>query len=111
MAQSVDDFLQECCLLIDRRLVDPFTNDKDNKATLNLLGYSIKALLEELKDLESKDLFRGPNPDRSSKHPGDVWEFKKVIQGHLIYIKLKIRIFDSGKRKDLFVMSFHPDRP
>ena len=109
MPQNVHDFLQECISLIDNRKVDPFTNDPDNRNTLNMLGYSVRNMLQEIKELKDSELFQGPVPDRSSKHPGDVWIFKKNIMGHLIYIKLKIRTI--GSYKELFVMSFHPDRP
>jgi hypothetical protein len=110
LPQSVDDFLQESIRFIDSRNVDPFTNNPETKATLDMLGYSIRAMLQEIKELDRNNLFRGPTPDNSLRHTGEVWEFKKVVQGHLIYIKLKIRNFSNG-RKDLFVMSFHPDRP
>lgn len=103
------DFLQECITLVNQRKVDPFTNDQDNRNTLNMLGYSVTNMLQEIKDLNASDLSKGPVPDKSSKYPGNVWIFKKNIQGHLIYIKLKIRVI--GDYKELFVMSFHPDRP
>jgi hypothetical protein len=77
LPQNTDDFLQKCRDLIDTRKVDPFTNDSDNHNTLNLLGYSVRNLLQEIKDLEACNLFQGPLPDRSSKYPGDVWIFKK----------------------------------
>ena len=107
MPQDANDFLSECCKLIDIRMVDPFTNNTNTKCTLNLLGYSVKSMLEEIKDLDSTNLIKGPTPDKDSKYGGEVWIFKKSIQGHTIYIKLKVREAD-GK---LFIMSFHLDRP
>lgn len=109
MSNATNDFLVECCGLIDSRKVDPFTNNPETKQTLNLLAYSVRAMLQEIKELEPTHWIKGPVKDHSSKYPGDVWVFKKVIEGYLIYIKLKIR--EVGGRKELFVMSFHPDRP
>lgn len=108
LSQSVDSFLDECRELIRQRKVDPFTNDIDTKNTLNMLGYSTRAMLQEIFELEVDDLYKGPKKDKNSKYPGEVWEFKKEVQGILLYIKLKIRII--GDRRELFVMSFHPDR-
>lgn len=109
MGQSTNDFLNDCVDLIKNRKVDPFTNDPDNKSTLNLLGYSVRNMLQEIKELNESFLYKGPIPDDNSKHPGDVWIFKKPINGYVIYIKLKIRVI--GNYRELFVMSFHPDRP
>ena len=109
MPQSIDGFLEECRSLISERKVDLFLNDPENRATAGLLAYSPSAILEELKELKPEDLFDGPAADKNSKYPGEVFVFKKDISGHCIYIKLKIR--DVRGRKDLFMMSFHPDRP
>ncbi|HCJ56148.1 MAG TPA: hypothetical protein DHV55_01225 [Clostridiaceae bacterium] len=109
MPLSADDFLCECRLLIDARQVDLFLNDADNRATVNLLSYSVRNVLQELRDLEASNLHSGPVPDNNSKYPGEVFIFKKSIGGYLLYIKLKIR--EVNGRKQLFMMSFHPDRP
>lgn len=102
---TVEEFLEKCRILIDSRKVDPFTTNEDTKATLDFLGYNVKAMLQEIKELERKDLNKGPCPDRSSKYSGEVWLFIKAIQGRSIYIKLKIRTI--GSYEELFVMSFH----
>lgn len=92
LSQCINQFLSESRVLIDNRQVDPFLNDQDNKSTLNLLGWSPRNMLDELKNLQPSDLCRGPLPDHSSKYPGDVWIFKKCIDGYLLYIKLKIKM-------------------
>ncbi|WP_366924782.1 hypothetical protein MFMK1_001782 [Metallumcola ferriviriculae] len=107
--QYVEDFLDECGKLIDARQVDPFTNNPETKATLNILGYNPRVMLQEIKELEPDTLYKGPVPDIDSKYLGNVWIFKKDIQGYVIYIKLKIRIY--RHYRELFVMSFHIDRP
>ncbi len=109
MHTCVDEFLPDCKQLIKERKVDLFLNDADNKSTVNMLGYSVLNVLQELSELTADDLFDGPVPDKNSKYPGDVFIFKKSVQGHLLYIKLKIR--EAKGRKEVFMMSFHPDRP
>lgn len=118
LPKIVNDFLNECRILIDSQekrkdrthlYVDLFLNDPETKATINLLAYSTRNVLQELKELKAEDLFDGPTPDRNSKYPGELFIFKKVVGEHFLYIKLKIRVF--GGKKQLFMMSFHPDRP
>lgn len=108
MHKTVEEFLGRCRFLIGCRKVDPFTNNGDTKSTLNLLGYTLKAMYQEIIELEKADCRGGPYPDRSSKHGGHVWIFVKPIQGYSIYIKLKIRVIDDDE--ELFIMSFHPER-
>ena len=103
-----DDFLTECCLFIDTGQIHYLSNRKKNKDTLNLLQYSIPAMLQEIKELIGGDLYKGPVPDSDSKYPGDVWVFKKVIKGYPIYIKLKNKDFGDDGRL-LLIMSFHID--
>ena len=88
--------------------VDPFTNNPETKATLNMLKYNPSAMLQEIKELKSSHLYKSAEPDDNSRFPGEVWQFKKLVKGHLIYIKLKIK--DINGFKKLFVMSFHLDR-
>ena len=104
---NVDDFLNKCRYLIGNRSVDPFTQNLKTKRTLNLLGYSVRGMLNEIHDLTNSDLHGGPYPDRESKYGGRVWIFKKIIEGYSIYIKLKIRVDNSNE--ELFVMAFHID--
>jgi hypothetical protein len=109
LSQNVDEFLAECRTLINARKVDLFLNDPDNKNTVNLLAYSQSNVLQELQELTSSDLFEGPVPDNNSKYPGEVFIFKKQVRDLYLYIKLKIR--DVRGQKEVFLMSFHPDRP
>lgn len=106
MHSTVDEFLSECRELINNRKVDLFLNDPDNRATMELLKYTPRAVLQEILELEPKDLFEGPVLDKDFKYPGEVWIFKKEVNSILLYIKLKIRVRND---KDVFLMSFHPD--
>jgi hypothetical protein len=49
------------------------------------------------------DYSSGPDPDRDI--PGDIWVFGKEINGHEVYIKL--RIFYDGSEKKGKCISFH----
>ena len=106
MYSTVADFLNECHNLIKEGKVDLFLNDPDNRRTMEILGYNPEALLQEILELESKHLYKGPKMDKDSRYPGEIWEFKKEVQSILLYIKLKIRVRNG---KDVFLMSFHPD--
>jgi hypothetical protein len=111
LPNDINDYLAKCCKLIDeskkdKKRVDPFTNNQETKETLNLLGYSVSAMLQEIKELKEDNWDKGPEPDKSSKHPGDIWVFIKRIQNYTIYIKLKIRNLNGYDQ--LFIMSFHP---
>lgn len=107
MHNTVEDFLTECCDLIDKRQVDLFLNDYDNRSTMELMGYNPRAVMQEIKELKANNLYEGPIGDHNSKHGGYVWIFKKEVNGVLLYIKLKIRLRNG---KEVFLMSFHPDR-
>lgn len=106
MQVKAEQFLRQCCILIDDGKVDPFTQNPKTKSTLNTLGYNVKVMLQEIKELKFQNYHGGPYHDRDSKYPGDVWIFKKIINSYSIYIKLKIRV---TSKEELFVMSFHID--
>lgn len=107
LPKDIESFLEKCRELIDKGNVDLFLNDRENRSTMELLGYNPRALKQELKELVPNDLDKGPEKDKDIKYPGDVWIFKKYISGICIYIKLKIRIRNN---EEVFLMSFHPDR-
>lgn len=107
MCGSTYGFLAECFELIDARRIDPFTGNTHTRATLNLLGYNIRAMQQEIMELTADNLVQGPIPDTNSKYPGMIWIFKKAIHGYFIYIKLKIRVVNDVR--ELFIMSFAID--
>lgn len=37
------------------------------------------------------DYFKGPKPDFDRSQPGDIWEFKKTVDGEKFYVKLIIQ--------------------
>ena len=107
LSDDIDSFLDKCRILIDKRQVDLFLNDPDNRQTMDLIQYSPRALMQELKELKPEDLHEGPVKDDNPLHEGYVWIFKKSICNRLLYIKIKIRI---RNKEEVFLMSFHPDR-
>lgn len=107
MDECATEFLTRSRLLIQKRWVDPNTQNPKTRKTLDNLGLAPHHMLEEIMNLTEDDLFDGPCPDDNPKYGGIVWIFKKKIEGFIIYIKLKIRNRSAGE--DLFVMSFHVD--
>jgi hypothetical protein len=77
-------------------------NDKNLK-TLAKLEMTREDARQEILSLSVMDYCAGPLKDPKIK--GDVWIFKKIIQGEEIYIKLKLW----GDKRDLGVrvLSFH----
>lgn len=59
-----------------------------SNATITMLGLTKKTVVLEILGLSVIDYSSGPNPDRDL--PGELWIFGKEINGHEIYIKLKI---------------------
>lgn len=107
MCHCAEDFLKECYLLIQSRSIHFLSKKKKNKDTLNLLGYNIAVMLQEIIELTEGDLHEGPVPDDNINYPGNVWIFKKNISGYPIYIKLKFKLIEGVKL--LLIMSFHLD--
>ena len=56
--------------------------------TITMLGLTKKTVELEILGLSVTDYSSGPVPDRD--RPGELWIFGKEINGHEIYIKLKI---------------------
>lgn len=66
------------------------------------IGLTLKQAWHEVLNLSPDNYFTGPKRDRDGSD-GDVWVFKKIINGKLVYIKLKIDARGS------VCMSFHED--
>ena len=56
--------------------------------TITMLGLTKKTVELEILGLSVTDYSSGPVPDRD--RPGELWIFGKEINGHEIYIKLKM---------------------
>ena len=77
-----------------------------NLYTLSMLGYTWKDALECVNELTVNEYFQGPNGDRDHPDTDPYWVFKKIIEGQMVYIKIKVRILQDGK---LYLKSFHFD--
>lgn len=61
----------------------------------------------EILSLEVKDYYKGPKTDFDPNKPGDIWEFKKSIDGIQFYLKLKIVV--ENEESILKCLGFHKD--
>ncbi len=70
-------------------------------------GLTIADAREEILSLTEEDYFKGPKTDFDISQPGDIWEFKKRVDGFRFYVKLKIQ--SRNGRDILKCLSFHED--
>ena len=74
-----------------------------NRTTLDQLGMDTRECLDQILSLTAEDYCKGPEDDRD--RPGKFWFFGKKIEGHEIYIKLKL--VEIGEKKKALCISFH----
>jgi hypothetical protein len=101
--ETIAQFLRELKELISTGRNFYFIERPKNNFTLRKLGLTWSIFIKELLGLSVVDYCSGPDQDRDI--PGDVWMFGKEINGHEIYIKLKI--FYIGSEKNAKCISFH----
>lgn len=70
-------------------------------------GLTIDDAKSEIFDLSINDYYKGPKKDFDTRRPGEIWEFKKDIDGTIFYIKIKI--VDEDGEKVLKCIGFHED--
>jgi hypothetical protein len=63
---------------------------KETSPTLAKLGLTKRNLEEILLSLSTVDYCKGPEEDDGIGRSGEMWFFGKEIEGHEIYIKLKL---------------------
>lgn len=81
-----------------------FIPRKKNLDSLALYGLTVQDAKQEILSLDSSDYERGPEPDYS--YSGDIWIFKRCIDGTDFYIKLKIDMANDGM-EIVKCLSFH----
>lgn len=54
---------------------------------LSACGLNVKDAINEILDLFAADYYKGPKQDFD--YSGDIWEFKKNVDGKIFYVKLK----------------------
>ena len=70
-------------------------------------GLTITDAKAELLGLVADDYYKGPKKDLDPDKPGDIWEFKKQIDGKQFYIKVKIT--QENEEDILKCLGFHED--
>ena len=66
-----------------------FVDSKKNQTTRFLLRWTVEDMENAIKGIELCHYVKGPEPDRDPIFGGNVWVFKRIIDGHMIYIKIK----------------------
>ena len=84
-----------------------FVPRRKNMQALAQHGLTIVDAKNEILGLVADDYYKGPKQDYDSNRPGDIWEFKKNIDGMMFYVKVKITN-ESGE-DILKCIGFHED--
>lgn len=84
-----------------------FVPRRKNMLALAQHGRTIADVKNEILGLVVGDYYKGPKRDFDSNRPGDIWEFKKTIDGMQFYVKLKIT--QENGQDILKCLSFHED--
>ncbi len=84
-----------------------FVPRRKNMQALAAHGLSIMDAKSEILSLVVADYYKGPKRDLDPSRPGDIWEFKKMVDGEQFYVKLKI--VQVNGRDILKIIGFHED--
>lgn len=107
LRRQVTQFLSEFNTLVKHNPCN-FKYNPKNDPTLIKLGYTFDQCEQEFMKLEGENYYSGPHDDY---HGGVFWVFGKLVQGHMVYIKIKIHTKSDGT--DIpYCLGFHfPDHP
>lgn len=104
--EKVRDFLQ----MVKETITNPVADQgwvlvprEENKECILQLGFRYADIQETLLGLSVEDYCEGPCQDRDQ--PGELWVFGKVMEGNVVYVKLKLASF--GPLRIVRVISFH----
>ncbi len=84
-----------------------FVPRRRNLLALSDHGLTIADAKAEILGLVVGDYYKGPKQDFDPNQPGDIWEFKKNVDGQQFYVKLKIQ--NQNGKDVLKCLSFHED--
>ncbi len=101
--QDVRDFLLEFKQVATGGSGIDIVPRTETRSTLARLGLTKANLEEILLGLSVTDYCRGPDPDRD--RPGNLWIFGYEVEGHEVYIKLKVA--QAGDKRIAKCISFH----
>lgn len=99
-------FLEKAKTLISACKYD-FVPRKKNMQSLARYGLTIIDAKNEIIDLVVGDYYKGPKQDLDLNRPGEIWEFKKNVDGIIFYVKVKI-VTENGE-EILKCIGFHED--
>ena len=84
-----------------------FVPRRKNLQSLSKHGLTTTDAKNEILGLSVSDYYNGPKKDFDINRPGDVWEFKKNVDGTQFYVKVKI-VQENGENI-LKCLGFHED--
>lgn len=87
--QDISTFLAKMKRQVSAGKYD-FVPRRKNMQALAQHGLTISDAKDEIFGLVVEDYYKGPKQDLDPLKPGDIWEFKKNIDGRQFYIKVKI---------------------
>ena len=99
-------FLERVKRLVSAGKYD-FVPRRKNMQALAQHGMTIADAKEEILELVVGDYYKGLKHDFDLNKPGDIWEFKKNIDGVQFYVKIKI-VEENGENI-LKCLGFHED--
>lgn len=99
-------FLEKVKRLISTGRYD-FVPRRKNMQALAQHGLTITDAKSEILGLVVGDYYKGPKQDLDPNRPGDVWEFKKDVDGTRFYVKVKV-VQENGE-DILKCLGFHED--
>ncbi|MBP5529830.1 MAG: type II toxin-antitoxin system MqsR family toxin [Lachnospiraceae bacterium] len=105
-SSDIAAYLSEVKKLVSTGKYD-FVTRRKNMQSLSRHGLTIIDAKNEILGLVVRDYYKGPKQDFDSNRPGDIWEFKKIIDGIQFYVKLKIS--QENGEKVLKCLGFHED--
>ena len=103
---DITTYLTEVKKLLSMGKYD-FVPRRKNMQALAQHGLAIADAKNEILGLVVSDYYKGPKQDLDQNRPGDIWEFKKRIDGIQFYVKLKI-VQENGE-SILKCLAFHED--
>lgn len=105
-APDIIRFLEKVKTLVSTGKYD-FVPRRKNMQSLAQYGLTITDAKNEIIGLVVEDYYKGPKQDLDSNRPGDIWEFKKNIDGITFYVKVKI--VTENENEILKCIGFHED--
>lgn len=104
--KDITAFLAKVKTLLSAGKYD-FVPRTKNMQALAQHGLTIMDAKREILELVAGDYYKGPKDDFDSNRPGEIWEFKKNIDGVQFYVKVKI-VLENGENI-LKCLGFHDD--